>query len=221
MKRYILAAAAALILQGAFCQVDAKDQVSPAVALKMLQEGNNRYAAGEPTYPHQDATTRESLSSGQAPFAVVLSCVDSRVPPEIVFDRGLGDMLVIRTAGHVVDNAALGSIEFGVGVLKSPLLVVLGHESCGAVKASITAVDEQSPLPGAIQSLAEAIKPAVDKTRGTTGDRVAETIDANVQMVVEQLKKSEIIRTALENGSFKVVGGVYDLDTGEVHFHDH
>ncbi len=221
MKRYILAAAAALVLQGAIGQVHAADQVSPAKALQMLKDGNERYASGEPTYPHQDAETRKSLTASQHPFAVVLSCVDSRVPPEIVFDRGLGDMLVIRTAGHVVDDASLGSIEFGVGVLKSPLLVVLGHESCGAVKASITAVDEQSPLSGAIQSLAEAIKPAVNKTRGTKGDRTAETIDANVHHVMEQLKQSDIIRQALESGALKIVGGVYDLDTGEVHFHDH
>ena len=221
MKRYILAVAAALVLQGAFAHVDAKDLVSPAKALQMLEEGNERYASGEPAYPHQDAETRAALTDSQAPFAVVLACVDSRVPPEIVFDRGLGDMLVIRTAGHVVDQAALGSIEFGVGVLKSPLLVVLGHESCGAVQASITAVDEQSPLPGAIQSLAEAIKPAVEKTRGSKGDRTAETIDANVHHVMEQLKQSDIIRQALESGALEIVGGVYDLDTGKVHFHNH
>ncbi len=201
-----------------FASINISSTTNADEALRSLKEGNQRFVKGQPEYPHLDEKTRSALRDGQQPFAVVLACVDSRVPPELVFDRGLGDMLVIRTAGHVLDSAALGSIEFGVGVLKSPLLVVLGHEKCGAVDASIAAVDKGEAAPGAINYLVNSIEPAVRSAAQLSGNRLDNTIGHNVKHTIEGLKQSAIIRQALESGSLKLVGGVYDLDTGAVEF---
>jgi carbonic anhydrase len=142
--------------------------------------------------------------------------VDSRVPPEIVFDRGLGDLFVIRTAAHVVDGAALGSIEYGVEELHVPLVVVMGHERCGAVVASIEAVDAGARAPGDIATLVEGIRPSVDAARGLPGDRTDNTVRANVQRTVQRLDASPILHEAWVAGHLKIVGARYELDSGLV-----
>lgn len=210
----LLAALAALVLVPA---VKAQEMPTPTVAFGMLTEGNHRHAGHAHLHPHLDAAARAAGTEGQSPFAVVLACVDSRVPPELVFDRGIGDLLVIRTAGHALDAAALGSIEYGIGVLQSPLLYVLGHENCGAVDATMKTLESEATAPGSIHALVEHIAPAVVAAADEPGDPLAEAVEANVELTVEKLlSASEMIREAVEAGRSQIVGGVYDLDTGEV-----
>jgi carbonic anhydrase len=193
---------------------------NPDQALERIKAGAERFASGGVHRPDQDTTYRATLASGQHPFACVLSCVDSRVPPEIVFDQGLGDLFVTRTAGQVVDHAVLGSIQYGVAELKIPLLVVLGHEKCGAVKATLEAVEKKSPAGGTdIDVLVTAIKPAVQKAEA---DKAADMLDAsvrnNVGNIVRDLGTKAILGAAVAAGTLKIVGARYDLDTGEVEF---
>ena len=191
--------------------------VSPDEALLQLIAGNHRWATGQATRPHQDNSRRLEATQGQHPIAVVFSCVDSRVPPEIVFDQGLGDLLVIRTAGHVIDNAALGSIEFGVEELHIPLVVVLGHERCGAVNATIEAIEANATAHGQIGTLIEGIRPAVEQTHGHSGDALDNAVRANTVLTVDALRtRSSLLREALSHGEVKIVGGRYDLQSGLV-----
>lgn len=185
-------------------------------ALQRLKEGNQRYVAGAMTRPHQTADRRAEVAKGQKPFAIVFGCVDSRVPPELVFDRGLGDLLVIRTAGHAVDNAAIGSVEFGVEELGIPLVVVLGHQKCGAVAATIEAIERRAKPHGALAALIKAIKPAVQKVRGQPGDLLDNAVRANVELTVRRLRASKILAGFIEKGKVRIVGGHYDLNTGVV-----
>ena len=196
----------------------AQDRPDPDEVYESLTEGNERFAVGEMIHPNLGAEARQGLISSQAPTATVLACVDSRVPPELVFDSGLGDMLVIRTAGEALDGAALGSIQYGVGVLETPLLVVLGHENCGAVKAAIDALEAGVPAPGAIHNLVENIAPAVVRAQGQSGDLFPNAVREQVRYTMEVLKGEALIKEAVEEGRTRIVGGVYDLDTGEVEF---
>ncbi len=192
------------------------DVTNPEAALERLLAGNERFAAGMAQDPNQSIVRRTLVAGGQRPFATIFSCVDSRVPPELVFDRGLGDLFVIRTAGHVIDNAVLGSLEFGVAELGIPLLMVLGHEKCGAVNATIEAIEQQMPAPAQIGTLVEAITPAVEAAHGQSGDLLDNAIRANTRLVVEQLVNTPILSAAVANGQLLIVGGRYDLDTGKV-----
>jgi carbonic anhydrase len=186
-------------------------------SLRLLFEGNQRWAAGTVTRPNQSTATRSELATGQQPFAVVFSCVDSRVPPELVFDRGLGDLLVIRTAGHVLDQAALGSIEFGVEELHIPLVLVLGHQRCGAVSAAVEAVEHDLAAPGQIGALVEGIRPAVEVAEHESGDIVDASVRANIELVVETLRNAApILSEGVDHGSLRVVGAYYDLNSGLV-----
>ena len=186
-------------------------------ALQELMEGNKRYVVSKPTRPDQTAEYRTEVAKGQHPFAVIVGCSDSRVPPEIVFDQGLGDLFVIRVAGNVVDDEALGSIEYAAEEFKLPLVVVLGHERCGAVKATIDALEKGGEVPGHIKSLVEAIKPSVEKAKEQTGDLLDNAVRANVQRVVAQLKTTEPILSELVSTSkIRIVGARYDLDSGTV-----
>jgi carbonic anhydrase len=185
-------------------------------ALQRLREGNQRYVANKSTGLNESASRRMEVAQGQMPFATIFSCVDSRVPPELVFDRGLGDLFVIRTAGHVIDDAVLGSIEFGALELGIPLIVVMGHEKCGAVKATIEAVEKQSKAPGQIGTLVEAIRPAVGQVEGQAGDRLDNAVRAHTELTVSHLKGSPLLAEAMAKGQLKVVGARYDLDTGAV-----
>ena len=170
--------------------------------------------------PDQDIAYRTALAAGQHPFAAILSCADSRVPPEIVFDQGLGDLFVARTAGQVVDHAVLGSIQYGIAELKIPLLVVLGHEKCGAVKATIEAVEKKSAASGTdIDALVAAIKPAVEEEEeAAAADLVDAVVRRNATNIVAALGKKPILSDAVAAGSLQIVAARYDLDAGTVEF---
>jgi carbonic anhydrase len=191
---------------------------TPAEAWARLEAGNARFAAGTVTHPDATGDRREQLAGGQHPFATVFSCVDSRVPPELVFDQGLGDLFVIRSAGHVTDHAVLGSLEYGVAELKIPFLLVLGHEKCGAVKATIEAVEKHSPAGGTdIDDLVAGIRPAVEKAKtGNPADLLDATVRTNTQAVVAALAGKSILGEAVKAGTLKIAGARYDLDTGTV-----
>ncbi|HLE26020.1 MAG TPA: carbonic anhydrase [Thermodesulfobacteriota bacterium] len=185
-------------------------------ALQILMEGNKRFMAVKPLYPNLTPKRRKELSKGQQPFAIIFGCVDSRVPPELVFDRGLGDLFVIRTAGQALDDAALGSIEFGVEKFNIPLVMVLGHEKCGAVAATIEVVEKKAVAHGQINTLVEIIKPAVGKVMGQPGDLLENSVRANIQLTVDKLKASPLLSKYLDKGKIKIVGARYDLETGVV-----
>jgi carbonic anhydrase len=180
---------------------------------KKLIKGNKRYIDAKQTHPNQTARRRMEIAKGQHPFAAILTCSDSRVPPEIIFDQGLGDLFVIRLAGNILDDAASGSLEYAVEHLGVKYIMVLGHERCGAVDATV----KGGEAPGHIGSLVNAIQPAVDKVRNLPGDLVDNAVRANVAMVVEQLKSSAPILTEhVKKGDLTVKGAYYHLDDGAV-----
>ncbi|WP_435877152.1 carbonic anhydrase [Streptomyces acidicola] len=185
-------------------------------ALRELAAGNLRWRTYRQRHPDETPTVRQTLVSGQAPFAVVLGCIDSRVPPELVFDQGLGDLMTVRSAGEVLDEAVLGSIAYGVLELDVPLIVVLGHQSCGAVKAAVHADETGEELPAHIQYLADQIKPAIDHSQ--EGDaRVDATIDANVKRVRSLLAAEPDLAAKVDAGELLIVGARYELTTQQVH----
>jgi carbonic anhydrase len=190
--------------------------VEAAVNLPPLQQliaGNERYAAGHPLHPNQSPDRRTEVAGGQHPIAIIVSCSDSRVPPEIVFDQGLGDVFVVRTAGEVVDDQAVGSIEYAVEHLHARLIVVLGHDQCGAVKAAVDGGD----APGHISSVVNAIEPAVEKARHEPGDLLDNAINENVLLVTSQLKTSKpILSHEVDTAGLQVVGARYSLESGTV-----
>jgi len=188
------------------------ETVGADVALARLHDGNQRFVAGTPIPDKHLAQRRAELVNDQSPFAIIVSCSDSRVGPEVVFDLGLGDLFVVRTAGHVVDDVGLGSIEYAARHLHTPCIVVLGHQRCGAVTAAVA-----GEAHGHIQALVEAIRPAVEATRGQPGDAVDNAVRASVRRVVAMLQKSEPTLSGLvKAGTLKVVGAVYNLETGRV-----
>lgn len=202
-------------------RVDSKP-VSVKEARERLVAGNERYVAGEPAHPDQSLARRKKLGDGQKPFAAVLSCADSRVPPEIVFDQGLGDLFVVRSAGQVLDRAVLGSLQFGVGELGVPLLVVLGHTECGAVKATVEAIEKKAQPSGTdIDALVEWVAGSVQEAEeaGIEADGlVGAAIEFNIEHVVERLGTAKVLQTAAKKRQLKVLGALYDVDTGEVEF---
>lgn len=189
-----------------------QSELSPEAAFKQLMEGNQRFVAAKRLNPHQDITRLTEVAAGQAPFAAILSCADSRVVPEIVFDQGIGDLFIVRVAGNIAITEDIASEEYAVGVLGVPLLVVLGHGKCGAVKAAL----EGGELPGVIESLTFAIKPAIVASEGQPGDRLTNAVKANVRLQLQRLQSSSIISAALNQSKLKIVGAYYDLETGEV-----
>ena len=189
---------------------------TPAEVLRELSAGNLRWCTYRETHPDETPTVRDSLTSGQHPFAVILGCVDSRVPPELVFDQGLGDLLTVRTAGEVLDEAVLGSVAYGVLELGIPLVMVLGHQSCGAVRAAVEAEVSGERLPAHIQYLADQIGPAIDHTK--EGDaRVDATIDANIRAVRSRLAAEPDLAAKVADGRLAVVGARYQLTNQRVH----
>jgi len=186
---------------------------SPDAALKRLMDGNQRFMQQKGKHPDQTQARVKEVAQGQHPFATLLTCADSRVPPEILFDEGIGDIFDIRVAGNVVTPEVLGSLEYAVALLGSPLVMVLGHERCGAVTAAV----EGERLPGQIGSFVKAIEPALARTKGQSGDAVENAVIANIHYQIEKLKQnSDILSQRLLNGKLKLIGGRYDLDTGEV-----
>ena len=185
----------------------------PEQALNTLMGGNSRFVSGNVLHPNQSDEQQAKVVSGQEPFAVIVSCSDSRVPPEIIFDQGIGDIFVVRTAGEVMDNATMGSIEYAVEHLHVPLIVVLGHDDCGAVAAAVNGGTE----PGQISYLVDAIKPAVDTAKGMQGDLLNNSINQNAKDVVAQLQSTHpILSEHVKEGKLLIVPARYHLDTGAV-----
>ncbi|MDN7143192.1 carbonic anhydrase [Pseudomonas sp. JQ170] len=190
--------------------------MTPDQALHRLVEGNERYVSGNSdTHDFQDE--REALVSGQNPFVAVLSCSDSRIAPEYAFDTARGDLFAIRVAGNFVTDEGLASLEYAVAVLGAPLILVLGHESCGAIDAGIKAVKDQTVFPGHISKLTDALKPAVEKVLKQPGNLMENATVQNVKDSVQRLKNATPLLTdALSKGTLKVAGGIYRLGTGKV-----
>jgi carbonic anhydrase len=199
---------------------DDDKSLSGKEALARLTAGNARFATGNAAHPDQAVDRRRALREGQRPFAAVLSCADSRVSPELLFDQGLGDLFVVRSAGQVVDHAVLGSLQYGVGELETALLVVLGHSRCGAVRATVESVQKKAKPSGTdVDALVAAIRPAVQEAEelGATEDNIVSvSIDMNVERIVEQLKAARVLSTASRLRKVKIVGATYDVSTGEV-----
>ncbi len=192
-------------------------KTDPATAWQALQEGNGRFVAGRPAHPHQSAERRVELADGQQPTAVVFGCGDSRVAAEIVFDRGLGDMFVVRTAGHVMDSAVLGSIEFAVAVLGVPLIVVLGHDGCGAVNAALAALDGGALPGGYLRDVVERVASSILVGRRDGLDTVAELEAHHACETATQLaQRSATIAERLRAGSLAIVAASYHLADGRV-----
>jgi len=190
--------------------------VAPADALARLKAGNQRFVSGKLQHPRQGTKRRTELATGQRPFAIVLGCADSRTPPEVLFDQGLGDLFVVRVAGNVLDDHVLASIEYAVDHLGARLVVVLGHKRCGAVQAAKETLDSKSEAPAHINSLVAAIQPAVEATRGAD---LEATVKANVENVAQSLRSSEpVLKKTVDAGTIEVAGAYYDLDTGAVAF---
>ena len=196
-----------------------KPAITPDDALKQLKEGNDRYLAGKSTHLKIDASRmKDTTKNGQHPFATVIGCSDSRVPIEIIFDQGIGDIFVIRVAGNVCDVDEIGSIEYGIDHLKTPLMVVLGHTHCGAVTAVVT----EAEVHGSIPPLIDNIHPAVAKARKNNPKLIGNAlikaaVKANVWQSIEDLfKGSPAARRLTKSGSLKVVGAIYNIESGQV-----
>ena len=188
----------------------------PRVAITKLMGGNKRFVEGKTIKPRQDMSTIKSLEKGQQPFATIVGCSDSRVPNEMIFDQGLGDLFIIRTAGQVSAAASYGSMEFAVLKLKTKLIVVLGHTECGAVAA---AVERPEDVPGHIVTLINEIKPAVAKCAHLPGNPVNNAVRQNVIDQVSNLRDLDpILHKKYKNGEILIVGAVYDIHTGKVEF---
>lgn len=182
-------------------------------AIARLLAGNRRYVAMRQLHPRQTSEQRQTLLEGQHPIAAVLSCSDSRVPSELIFDQGLGDLFIVRTAGHAVNEVVLASVEFAVHVLKVPLVLVLGHAQCGAVSAAVS----DKPLPGHMASLKTALRPAVDAALGMSGDPLDNAIRTHVRLTAQHLDAdSAILGDAMAAGRIKITPAYYDLNTGSV-----
>ncbi|MFP7725982.1 carbonic anhydrase [Lysobacter sp. D1-1-M9] len=188
-------------------------------ALQRLMEANKAFVADKTPTPQLDRKRRLEIAQNQTPFAVLLSCSDSRVPPEVLFGQGLGDLFTVRVAGNTVSPEGLGSIEYAVAELGVPLIVVLGHERCGAVGAAVSIVRDGVSFPGAIGEMVGPILPAAIRARDEDGDWLDNAVRRNVVDVVERLKVSgKLLEDPLAAGKLKIVGGRYDLDDGHVDF---
>ncbi|MTI71144.1 MAG: carbonic anhydrase [Firmicutes bacterium] len=180
-------------------------------ALEKLIKGNDRFVNGNMKRLNIDKESRIKGLKGQEPFALVLSCSDSRVPPEIIFDQGLGDLFVVRVAGNIIDKTVLGSIEYAVKHLNIKLVMVLGHSNCGAVKAALEGYEEKNN----IKIIADKIKPALVDIK-ESNKALEEAIKFNVKLVVEKLKKSEPVISKLAREDLEILGGFYNIDSGRV-----
>ncbi len=197
--------------------------LSADAVLKQLMAGNQRFTAGQSISPDHGLERMRSLAQSQAPVAVILGCADSRVPPELIFDEGLGSLFTIRVAGNIADDASLGSIEYAVESLNVKLVMVLGHERCGAVTAALNALTNGTHLPGHLESLTKVIEPAIAQAKQQQseafqpGELLDQSVRANVRAVVQALSTSQpILAQRVKQKTLKIVGGYYDLDSGAV-----
>ncbi len=210
--KYFIPAVAVFVSASASFAADHKETpvVEPEAALKKLQAGNARYAGKSVSAGKSTAKARAATAQGQHPFAIIVGCADSRTSPEIIFDQNLGDLFVIRTAGNLVDDYALGSIEYAVEHLGARLVVVLGHERCGAVKAAVAG----GSAPGHVGAIVKDIRPAVTAVNKSPGDVLVNSINENIYRVADKIcKKASLGDKA---SSVRVVRAVYDLDSGKV-----
>ncbi|MFI9078288.1 carbonic anhydrase [Streptomyces sioyaensis] len=190
---------------------------TPAAAFTRLMEGNARWVSGNLEHPDRDPKRRQFVAAKQKPFGSVLSCIDSRVPPELLFDTGLGDLYVMRTGGEAVGPVVTGSVEYGPMTSGTPLIVVLGHQRCGAVEASYKSLRDGEPLPGNLEAIARALRPAYEKARREGGaDPVDTMARAQVTLTSANLRSNQDLAPLVKKGSLAVVGAYYSLDTGKV-----
>ncbi|PZG22029.1 carbonic anhydrase [Micromonospora craterilacus] len=190
---------------------------APQRALAELIAGNRRFVTGALRHPHQDAGRRAAVAAEQHPFAVIVGCSDSRLAAEIIFDRGLGDLFVVRTAGHTVGPEVLGSVEYAVAVLRTPLVVVLGHDSCGAVQAARDAVATGTVPPGHLSAVVDAVVPSLRRAQDAGVDELDRIVDIHIAQTVEaMLASSEALAAEVAAGRCAVVGMSYRLAAGEV-----
>jgi carbonic anhydrase len=198
-----------------------KTDLTPEQALNLLKEGNRNYVTDSPVRRVEGRERRLEIARGQTPFAVLVSCSDSRVPPELLFGRGLGELFIIRNAGNTIDTAALGSIEYAVAELGVPLIVVMGHQRCGAVDAAVSVVRDNATFPGSIGDMIEPIIPAVLAVRDKPGDLLDNAVRANISRIARRLREAEpILSDPQRDGKVKVVGAYYSLEDGSVDFFD-
>ena len=197
--------------------------LTPAQALLRLKEGNRAFLAGRSIAPDTGGQRRLAIARSQSPMAVIIACADSRVTPEILFCQGLGELFVIRNAGNTIDTAVMGSLEYAVGELGVPLVVVLGHERCGAVGAAMAVVENGATFPGSIGRMVEPIIPAVlDARRRGDSDLLEASVRSNVSRSVDRLRRfsESFMQAAIAAGTVRIVGARYDLDDGIVDFFD-
>ncbi|WP_082043933.1 carbonic anhydrase [Mobilicoccus massiliensis] len=195
--------------------------LTPAAAWQLLASGNARFVNGTPRHPHHSMWRRRDLAAGQHPFATVVGCSDSRVSPEIAFDRGLGDVFVVRNAGHVLDDATLGSIEYGVHVAGTPLLVIMGHEACGCIAATMAAAESGEIPGGYVGSLVRQVLPSVHAASETGTTCAGEVMEEHVRQTVRGLlSRCERIASAVERGDLAIAGVTYRLSDGAVNLLD-
>lgn len=223
-RRQFLGAGLGLLALSAFPTLRAYADASPPqnaisadAALHRLMQGNARYA-GNQLDAKDFSSGRAARAKAQYPIAAILSCADSRVAPELIFDQGPGDIFVIRTAGNYLSSDGLASLEYAVGVLKTPLIMVLGHTECGAIKATINEIKQPAPLPGHIWDIVDAVRPGIARAVESGGSNVlANAIGANVDYNVSRVASAQpVISEAVRSGGVKVVGAVYELATGKV-----
>ena len=181
-------------------------------ALKLLLEGNQRFVAGQLEHPNQTPDRRAEVAKGQHPFASVLACSDSRTPPEIIFDRGLGDIFTVRVAGNVADKVVIESLDYSVKHLGVRVVMVLGHRRCGAVIAAVEGHEEE----GDVGPMLSELRPAVAASKGMPGDPIENAVRENVKLVMKNLATSSELSAMVKSGELKIVGGIYDLDTGTI-----
>ena len=209
----------ALSAPGAYAAETVKPK-TPEEALQKLIDGNKRFVTCKEDSPRRCGEVRKQVALGQTPFAAILACADSRVAPELIFDQGIGDLFVVRVAGNIVNEqnyGVLGSLEFGTLALGASVLMVLGHSECGAVAGSIEALKKGTQFPGSIDNIVNTIGPAVEAVKGRSGDLLDNSIVSNVKFGVDKLKGSEsVLAQRVREGKLKIVGGNYDLYTGEV-----
>src|ERR1700687_841780 len=221
LLRFLGAATAGLALAGTANAKQAKappkpqNVVSPDASLELLMKGNKRYIEGD-SRRHDFKREREALVGGQNPYAGILSCADSRIAPEYAFDSGRGDLFVCRVAGNFANSDTIASMEYAVAMLGTPLIMVLGHDACGAVDATIKSLKDNSTLPGHLPSLVTSLTPAVNAASGSPGDPLDNAIRQNVIDNVAKLKSATpILGAAVEQKKLKVVGGIYRLSNGK------
>ncbi|MFB7337027.1 carbonic anhydrase [Streptomyces adustus] len=190
---------------------------TPAAAFARLMEGNERWVSGDLQHPDRDPNRRQFVAQEQEPFGSILSCIDSRVPPELLFDTGLGDLYVMRTGGEAVGPVVTGSVEYGPMTSGTPLIVVLGHQRCGAVKAAYASIRDGKPLPGNLQAIVKALQPAYEQAAREGGADPVETMArAQVTLTAADLRSNDDLAPLVSKGALAVVGAFYSLDTGKV-----